>query len=156
MDKNLHVETISERETGKKLLIDYLLFISFRDEKWYWPKDSRNWEFNTLPLETAFEEDPSLFGGYQQTLRRDSLPDCAFGVSIKPPAKRTDSLDITFQDLAGGPEVLIASLSGKDKILNRLQPLSGRITTLEMVQSNLRSPKTNIATEKHEILGDGK
>lgn len=74
-------------------------------------------------------------------------------VDIESATKKEGAVDTVFQKLISGPQILKASLSKREIILQSLRPLSGRETVLDKLTSGLDGLKTNIAIEKHKILG---
>lgn len=74
-------------------------------------------------------------------------------LDIESPTKREDAVDTVFQKSIVAPQILKASLSKREIILQSLRPLTGRETVLDKLTSGLDGLKTNIAIEKHKILG---
>lgn len=74
-------------------------------------------------------------------------------LGIESSTKREDSVDTVLQKSIGAPQILKASLSKRETILQFLRPLSGRKTVLDKLRSRRDKLKTDISFEKHQLLG---
>ena len=74
-------------------------------------------------------------------------------LDIESSTKKEDIVDTMSQKSIGRPQILKASLSKREIILQSLRPLSGRKTVLDKLRSRLDKLKTNIRLEKHQVLG---
>lgn len=74
-------------------------------------------------------------------------------LGVESSATREDSVNAVFQKSIGAPQILKASLSKREIILQSLRPLSGRKTVLDKLRSGQAKVKTDIGSEKHQLLG---
>lgn len=67
--------------------------------------------------------------------------------------KRENAVGVIPKKSMNAPQILKASLSEREIILQSLRPLSGRKTVLDKLRSRKARLKTDISSEKHELLG---